>query len=87
MKVAVSVIFPRKHYVEGKFRKNMFIEYLAKKYNSTGSLVRFKDDDPQLWCLTPKTLIDELIRDCHDVDDKIRIKISPPGGSKIYDQL
>jgi hypothetical protein len=75
MEVFVSIVFPRKHYLAGKYGKNMFIDFLANKYNSTGSLVFCKGSDPLLWCHTPIELIEELIHDCFKEDDKIAIQI------------
>jgi hypothetical protein len=75
MKVFVSIVFPRKHYLAGKYGKHKFIDYLANKYNSTGSLVFCNGEDPRLWCDTPVELIEQLIYDCFSEDNKIVVTI------------
>lgn len=71
----VSIIFPKEHYLEGKYRKGMFIDHLASKYNSTGSIVFCKGEDPRLWCHTPLDMIEELISECLERDDEIEVHI------------
>jgi hypothetical protein len=74
MKVSVSIIFPTAQYKKGGFKH--LIEYLAKEYNSTGSLIWMKGDKPYLHCVTSVTKVENLILDCFWYGSKeIEIKI------------
>lgn len=78
MKLSVSIYFPAKEYKEGVYSE--LIEELAKKYNSTGSVIWFKDDLPCLHCIVSPIHIENLILDCYLSNCKnsknIDIKIS-----------
>jgi len=75
MEVQVIIIFPEERYKTGEFKQ--LIEHLAKKYNSIGSLVWMKGDEPYLQCITKVSKINKLLLDCYSNGDSgIKIKIT-----------
>lgn len=74
MKLFVAITFKRKLYVKNGFVER-HIEYFAKRYHSTGSVVWCKKADPSLYCECTEDDLRQLAIDIEPFEGAVKFEV------------